>query len=276
MYPHPIDRYRIAAILLEYELKKKGLSVKEVADRTGIADTTIYNLKNTDYLEGQALKERNAIKRESLIHILGRGFKHRPEDIDVFLWLYFCKNEFRPIAERDRHNHIELENQYLPGCSDVVTLRKRVLELLKEAINNGITISKDSPPIKVILDLAEDEQLEAGRALREFETLPGQRLVVMKYSSFLTYTPELLNLYIDNLIYPQIKSEEGKAEARRIRVERWETFLDHLEPYGERCIYPKFGVETYLSGITPHRLSLEERRAHIRNMIALLAKYDRY
>jgi hypothetical protein len=276
MYPHPVDRYRIAAILLDHEIKKKGLSAQEVAKGAKIADTIIYNLKKTKYLEGRALARQDVTKRYSLLNILGWGFKYRPEDIDLFLWLY-RENDFHPLNEDEKHRYVTPKNKRFPGCSDVETLRKRVLVLLKEALNKGIAISKDSPPIKVILDLAEEEQLEAGRALLEFETLPGQRLVVMKYPSFLTYTPELLNLYIDKLIYPQIKSEEGKTEARRIRVERWGTFLDHLELYGERCIYPKLGVETYLSEIIPHyRLSLEERRAHIRNMIALLVKYDHY
>jgi hypothetical protein len=276
MYPHSIDRYRIGQILLVYEIEKTGLSIQEIADRSLVAATVIYDLKKPEFIELKALARRNVVKRETLVHILGRGLSLRPKEIDAFLWLFRRDDHFNPITENERRVCVEAQYAHLPGCSNVATLRERVLVWLKEVLNKWRSEPTESPEIKMVLELTEDERLESGQRLLDFEKQHGLRLMIMRYPSHLSHSPEMFNLYIERLMSPQLKSEEGKNTSRRIKIQRWENFLQNLELYGERCIYPRIGLKRYLEEDFPHRLSLSERLAHIRNTKDLLANYNHY
>jgi hypothetical protein len=273
MYSHPIDRYRVGKILLEHEIEKTNMSVQEIADKSLVAATVIYNLKKPKYIERKALAKRNAVRRESLLRILGLGLSLQPKEIDAFLWLYRCDDRFEALTENERRACVDDQYAHLPGCTSVEELRKRVLVGLKEVLNKWRSKPTNNPEIKMVLELTEDEQLDTGRRLLEFEKLPGQRLMIMRYPSHLSHSPEMFDRYIDELINPQVESEEGKKKSRLTKIERREIFLQHLQLYGERCIYTRVGLERYLEKDFPHKLSVEKRRAHIKHTIDLLAKY---
>jgi hypothetical protein len=98
--------------------------------------------------------------------------------------------------------------------------------------------------------------------------------VVQKYPSFLGYPHTAY--HSETFIPSVVTSTTGRQTVRALHAQRCETFLHHLELYGERSIHHRASLEQYVRQNIPHCLSLQQRRQHLRYWIALLESYKHY
>ncbi len=126
----------------------------------------------------------------------------------------------------------------------------------------------------MITDWNEAGQLEFRNALLAMEDQPGQRMLVSKYPSFLTYPNSLRRKArrgSDTAL-----SQEAQEKVAEINDKRREVFIKNLRSYGERCIHSLRSLNRYLSEDFEHRLDLSQRKKQIENLIALLKEYDNF
>src|SRR5437868_6763939 len=104
MYPHAIDRLRVAHCLLMAWREGLHFSQKELAVRAKRNEGTVSKSMGLDYLEDVALgvidkttgKPKTLVSRDTALRVLIRGLKRSQKDIDALLWLYYGEH-FKPV-----------------------------------------------------------------------------------------------------------------------------------------------------------------------------------
>jgi len=284
MYPHPVDRYRIAAILLDDAIKRNG-GPREVARRTevfqergsksGVSETTVYDMRYVRRLTRRARRGEDGATREAIVKVLGKGLEVSPIEIDLFLWL--LTKDFEPTVKTELDYWETKQRAEVRTYVDEQPLRKRTLELLRKVCNQWMAATpkeKTVKMVKMMLVLTEDDRLESTRELLAFDKEDGQCMSVLKYPTHLTWHDALINS--NRFVYPEVTSVAGKREARRLRIDRWQAFRKHLGIFGGRAIFSRSGFETYLNGDGGSLLSFEQRRSHVKNILALLHECEHY
>jgi hypothetical protein len=280
MYPHPIDRYRVAAALLNDAIERNRLKIQEIADVSGVALSTAYDLRNPQRLEKRALANEDGGSREAIARIVGQGLKMWPSDIDVFLWLYGSnKTKFEPVEGRE----LDYWKVKWPGgetktYSDEEPLRERAKYLLKRACDRWISgQSKEKTPkmMEMSLTVTEKDRLEAEQKLVDFQRGSGHMMSVLRYPNYLTWPRALIDK--GKFAYP---IREGMGKFAGIRFYRWGTFRADVTSYGVREIISKRGFMEYMTNErmakVPQGQSRDERRQHIENIIQMLKEYEWY
>jgi hypothetical protein len=119
-----------------------------------------------------------------------------------------------------------------------------VLDLLKEVLDDlGTGDAPWQATVGIIFSRGNKrDPIKALQALLRMESLPGQRLVMVKYPSYLAHPPEAYQG--EALVPPNILSKDGRHAVCSINTRRRETFIHHLTLYGVRSIH---------SGVTQRR-----------------------
>lgn len=286
MYPHPIDRLRIVRLLLRHSRKslirqngRTGFTEKELSNKLNISQTTLSNLESESHLKRVALGEATPISRKSLIQILTWGLALPQNQVDAILWLY-QGNNFAALQDIEIDRYAQyLQPTHSRVYDDGKELRGEVLAWLKSVLNSLIEEAKTKQgnvevTVKMVFELDELSNLETDRELLKMETVPGQRLLVSKYPSYLTYPTHVYDSGEWRGVV--ILSEEGKREERTITDQRRQNFLSNLSLYGERSIHSIASLRRYLQKGFNHRFTFTQRREHIDYWVQLLERHDYY
>lgn len=277
MFPHAFDRYRIMGFLLRQarkSLKRGRITQEELGKRAGgLSQAIISNLENSVRLGSLALSGNKPTTRETLVEITTRGLNLPQKDVDAILWL-FDGEDFAPLDDTElRHWRASNANvhslQYREG-----ELRLHTLNLLDKWLAKKNVKSQRKVEARMITDWNEAGQLEFRQELLNMESQPGQRMLVSKYPSFLTYPHSLLGQPRKGS--DASLSEEGQDRAAEINDKRREVFLRNVSAYGERCIHSTSSLSRYLSEDLEHRLTLSQRKEQIENLILLLNKHPHF
>jgi transcriptional regulator with XRE-family HTH domain len=278
MYPHPVDRYRLIQRLatsarVTYRpgrrgMEQSGISQEALARRANVSQATVSNIEN---LEKTIHSSSRRVRREDLLKVLTWGLEMPAEDLDALLWLF----DGEPLREDEIRRYVR---GYQPQAARTraveAHLRQRVLDLLRAAINR--TFEPESSQTATVRVFSGDERgrVAVDRALHALEHLPGQRLL----ATALPTGVALLELCqasdrrgSDDLLPPDLP-----LESRQRAQERVDNFLTNMDLYGERSIHSMPSLEHYLAAGAPHRLSLEDRRGHIRRWCDLLRSHEHY
>ncbi|HYX72120.1 MAG TPA: hypothetical protein VE732_05065, partial [Nitrososphaera sp.] len=117
-------------------------------------------------------------------------------------------------------------------------------------------------------------QLEFRQELLNMESNPGQRMLVSKYPSFLTYPRSLRGRARRGRDISL--SEEGQEKVAEINDKRREVFIKNLSFYGERGIHSTLSLNKYLAEDFGHLLDLRQRKEQIENLIGLLKEHNNF
>lgn len=287
MYPHEIDRLRAARCLLLAWRKELDFSQKEIATEANLTPGTISGFMGLDGPKKKAElreKKEKLAGRETALRVLIRGLERYQKDVDALLWLYYGER-FKPVdvnerymdfnyeKEKPRKRHVKIgqANQYTDK-----ELRQHVMKLLIDAVKILIDEPIKQAEVQMIFDFHEDVGVAGDKTLLNLENEPGQRLVVSKYPSYLTYP---LGLYEDSQWRSSFvkQSEEGKQKHQELTGKRRENFLEQLKKYGERSIHSKESIVRYLQyGMKNSILSAEQRIRHIEHWIELIRTNNYY
>ena len=280
MYPNPVDRYRVAAVLLNDAIERNCLKVQEIAEVSGVALSTAYDLRNPQRLEKRALANEDGGSREAIARIVGKGLKMWPSDIDVFLWLYASnKTRFEPIEGRELdYWKVKYPAGETKTYSDEKPLRERTKYLLKRACDRWISVKSKEKTTKMMemsLTVTEKDQLEAEQKLVDFQRGSGNMMSVLRYPNYLTWPRDMI--YKGRFV---TALREDMSEFARLRFSRWGTFMSDVASYGVREIISKRGFMEYVTNermaSVPQGQSRDERRQHIENVIQMLKEYEWY
>jgi transcriptional regulator with XRE-family HTH domain len=285
MYPHPIDRLRIVRLLLRHSRKRlirpngrAGFTEKELAKKLNISQTTLSNLESESHLKQVALGEATPISRKSLVQILTWGLALPQQHVDAILWLYQGE-KFKALQDIEVDRYAPYLKPTQSRLYDGNELRCCVLAWLKSVLNALIEGAKTKQgnvevTVKMVFELDELSDLETDRELFKMETVPGQRLLVSKYPSYLTYPPHVYDS--GEWRGFAILSEDGRREEHTITDRRRQNFLNNLSLYGERSIHSIGSLRRYLQKGFKHRFTFTQRKEHIEYWIQLLDQHDYY
>jgi transcriptional regulator with XRE-family HTH domain len=278
MYPHPVDRFRliqrlVASARAAYRpsrpsIDQCGISQEALARRAMVSQATVSNIEN---LEKTIDAPNRRVRREDLLRVLTWGLEMAPEDIDALLWLF----DGDPLRDDEIRRYVR---GYQPRASrqryTVDQLRQRVLDLVRSAIDRALGPERSWNATVRVFTGDDRGRVAANQALRELDQLPGHRLLATALPPSIRLL-QFLNLhgYED----PKPILDTGIMESSTYSIsDRLNTFLYGVQRYGERGIHSRRSLEEYLSPNTPHRLSLEQRRAHIRSWCDVLRKHRHY
>jgi transcriptional regulator with XRE-family HTH domain len=278
MYPHPVDRFRFIQRLatsarLAYRpgrpgMEQCGISQEALARRATVSQATVSNIEN---LEKTIHSSSRRVRREDFLKVLTWGLEMVTEDIDALLWLF----DGEPLREDEIRRYVR---GYQPQAArrrvDEAMLRQRVLDRLRAAIDRAFEPESCQTAAVRVFSGDERGRIAVDRALYELEHLPGQRLLAtaLPTSVALVQTCQRADRdALDELLPPDLP-----PESRHRMQDRVDIHLYNLENYGERSIHSKPSLERYLSADSPHRLSLEHRRAYIRRWCELVRSYKHY
>jgi transcriptional regulator with XRE-family HTH domain len=270
MFPAAIDRDRLLEKVLRMARRHRHrLGQAVLARRAGVSQATISNLETIATARQDG---RRWVRRDIFLRVLLRGLALDQECIDTLLWLY----DGTPLTADEIARCVHL---YLPQAHrkhyTAAEFRQQVLALLIET-HQALTAPEARPPASVDVVFVTDEvsRIRALQTILHMESLPGQRLVVQKYPSFLGYPHA--TYHSETFMPPAITSTAGRQAIRALHAQRCETFLHHLELYGERSIHHRTSLERYAHQHILHYLSLRQRRQHLRHWITLLESYKHY
>lgn len=270
MFPAAIDRDRILEKVLYMERKHRHrLGQVELAQRAGVSQATISNLETSATACQDA---RRAVRRDAILRVLTQGLALEQERIDAILWLH----DGAPLTADDIARYV---HDYLPQASPrhytQADLRQQALALLREVFHAYASHdSRHRATVDIVFVRDEPSRIRALQAILQMESLPGQRLMVKRYPSYLVHPPAAYHSAA--FIPPVIASPDGRQAVCTLNAQRHETFLCHLERYGERSIHHRASLERYVRQDMPHYLPLEQRRQHIQRWITLLEAYEHY
>lgn len=278
MFPHDFDRYRLMGFLLRQarkSLRRGRYTQEQLGEKAGgISQAIISNLESFARLESFAQTGNKPTTRETLIEIATLGLNLSPRDIDALLWL-FDGEEFTPLDEGEIRYCKTYDKDARPlRYDDHLPLRRHVLDLLDKWLARKNVRFPRKVEARMITDWNEVGQLEFRHELLNMESKPGQRMLVSKYPSFLTYPNSLRGKARRGS--DASLSEEGQEKAAEINDMRREVFIKNLSAYGERCIHSIRSLKIYLSDDFEHRLDLSQRKEQIENLILLLKKHENF
>ena len=271
LFPHKIDRYRLIAKLVWLERAtyfdskhdQVGIGQKALAARADMSQGTVSNIQN---LEKSIDSPKRRVSRREMLQVLSWGLGLPQQKVDAILWLFDGKT----LTEDEIRRFLR---GYLPKASPESygpkALRWIVLEWLRESFRYGTELiergAHRAKPVKSIVTGDLKANLVAVRELRQMESQPGQRMLLMRYPSFLAFPSQA---------YPN--DEVTRATVSQFRLLNEER-VQNLAAYGERSIHHRGSIENYI-GIGPHHLSKETRKEQIRRWIEFLEdpKYPYY
>lgn len=273
MFPHRFDRYRALGYIVR-QLRKKTLAITQtqLADKSGVTQGTISHLENFTLLSNAADLNHKPVARDVFINTALHGLELSQPDVEALLWL-MGGEEFEPLsgvkeAGPSATSHLrEAES----GQSSPASVHDRALNLLKRAVELGMSGKKIT--IRMLTGWDEKHQVTFRHELLRMEKKPGQRLLVSKFPSQLTLPQNIIERQGD---YNKILSPNARERIVKLTEQRKKRFREVLREYGERCIHSTESIKRYLSKDLKHNLSLNDRRAHVRNLIELLKEYEHF
>lgn len=277
MFPHEFDRYRIMGFLLRQARKslRRGRVTQELlGKKSGVSQAIISNLESFPRLEGFAETGSKPTTRETLIEIATLGLSLSPKDVDALLWL-FDGEDFKPLDEGEIRYCRSYDKEAGPlRYEDKSELRRHVLNSLDKWLARKDIRSPRKVETRMITDWNETGQLEFRQELLDMESKPGQRMLVSKYPSFLTYPHSLRGRSRRGRDISL--SEEGQEKVAEINDARREVFIKNINSYGERCIHSTLSLNKYLAEDFEHLLDLKQRKEQIENLIVLLKEHNNF
>ena len=288
MYPHAIDRLRVAHFILRAWREELGINQQELADNSHRDNGIVSQFMGINYLEDVALgvidnktqKPKKLETRDTALRVLIRGLKRSQKDIDALLWLYYGE-PFKPVdideigftlRGVDKPPKIRQANQY----KDDVDLRKHVTDLLLDALRTLIPDPIKKSQVQMIFDFPESVHAASQKALFNFDNLPGQRILVTRYPSYMKFPLHIYD-YSKWRGSSMQMSDKEKQSHRLIIGKRRELILQHLKEYGERNIHPKRSLINYLQPdfkYSPY--SHKQRIEIVEHLIELMDTYEHF
>jgi hypothetical protein len=194
------------------------------------------------------------------LKILVSGLKLQQQRIDAILWLF----DGRPLAEEEIRGIRRDFPMSTPECYAEAELRGIILDWLEELLEFSRD-SQEAGPSEIIATGDVQANLAAVNALIELERQPGQRMIEMRYPSFVSLPP---CAYLVGDFF-----EESVVRFRALNDLR----LLQLRLYEERSIHPKACIEDYIESDLergPGMLSKGDRRAQIQRWIELMESLE--
>jgi len=265
MYPHVVDRYRIIQKLVRLEreghrnsgIRQQGLGQQALARASRVSQATVSNIEN---LETSVENPRRRVSRMELLRVLAWGLNLEQGRIDAVLWFY----DGCPLAEEEVDIIARKGLSAAPECYREEELRTITLDWIEELLQHPRHSEVAGSSDIIAIGNAHNNQL-AVKALLAVESRPGQRMLEMRYPSFLSLPP---------CAYPaSAEADECMAQFRALNDLR----LTQLQLYGERSIHHTFCIKNYIDS-GPEALGRNQRRAQIMRWIELLesGQYPHY
>lgn len=274
--PHRYDRYRLVALVLQHRRKLLHLSEKELADASGVAQSTISRLVNPGSL-GKKGSENHKVNRMHLLALTRVGLRMDHHQASVMLWLSEGE-DCRSWRDRD-FSDLQLES---PTIEERRTENARrddprmahlaVVDLLEKTC---IADHRSNPwyPVETYLLQGNSplHHVALFHKLRTLESGPGQRMLVSKYPSILVSTD--ISAASELLVET---AEPIRAELREMLFDRQKIFRQNLARYGERAIHSLPSLRRFTSAEFNHRIPLRERKKRVRGLIKFLEDYEKF
>lgn len=280
MYPHALDRYYMMGYIMR-QLRGKRSQEKLgalIESRHGLKKSSrtqsslqrsISNIENFDHLKERANQGQNPVMRNRFIRTATDGLSLSQRETDALLWLIEGK-AFQSLNKSELALHPSLANA-APRKYEPAELRKECLRLLQQAVRTNA--DERSTPVHMVTGWDEEHQVNFREKLLDLEGKPGQRLLVSKYPSFLTFPGNALK-YMEE--FKQDLSAEAQAKISELTLERQQNFNEKVRHYGERCIHSRESLRRYLDKSSKHALPWPQRRQHVQNLITLLRRFTHF
>jgi hypothetical protein len=268
MFPHKYDRYRVLGYIIRQVREKLfGLTQTELAKKAGVTQGTVSHLESHKRLFEAAEMGRRPIKRDLFIKIAIQGLQFSSREINALLWLTEGA-EYEPLRKSESPYNFSLG----AATTSEFELHALALELLQKAVE--FADPSKNMDLRMLTGWEEKHQITFRKDLLNMERNPGQRLLISKFPTFLTFPQNILSQ--SEWRRHEALSTEAQEQIFKLTVERGQVFRENLKYYGERCIHSVESLERYVRKDFKHHLDVEMRRAHLRNLIALLKKYEHF
>lgn len=257
IYPHVVDRYRIIQKLVRLEreghwnsdIRQRGLGQQALARAARVSQATVSNIEN---LEISVENSRRRVSRAELLKVLAWGLKLDQGRIDALLWFY----DGCPLAGEEVHTIARKGLRVVPEQYREVELRAIILDWIEELLQHPRYLEAEGSSQIIAIGNSQNNQY-AVKELLAVESRPGQRMLEMRYPSFMSLSPRA---------YPAGTGADGfVAQFRSLNDLR----LSQLQHYGERSIHHTYCIENYIDK-GPEALGRNHRRAQIERWIELL------
>lgn len=271
MFPHRFDRYRVLGyIVRQFRRKHLRLSQTKLAEIVGCSQPTISNLENPQPLSNAAVEGHWPVTRDVFTKIATQGLRFSRQDINALLWLIEGE-DFKPLGADDFID-APIVFDYTPEPQNPAVLHAHALGLLQRAVE--LAKPGDKMGVRMLTGWEEEHQVTFRRELWNMEKKPGQRLLISKYPSYLTYPEEVIEQI--NRSRNSTLSAAAQQQISRLNARRRRLFDGNLKEYGERCIHSTTTIERYLRPGLKHPLDDAGRKAHLLHLITLLEKYKHF
>ena len=275
--PSQIDRYRLIEKILKQARAcfppDPGIHQAKLGELCELKQHEVSNIENIT----KTLDAKNRrITRTDLIKLMTWGLQLDKEKVDGLLWLFdgqiLTPDEIRRYMPQYSYKYYTYDD-----------LRSNVFNQLVDVLNRSF--SPDGSVSATVRLFSADDQGRAAtiQAYRDLEVLPGQRLMTTVGPSTLTMPPEWLFdarcIDIINHLQPMLSHDmplTAKDRVTSVVKERHETFMSHLEQYGERGIHSKAFIKYYLDTNRQDVLSIHDRKRHIEHWIELMKNFPYY
>lgn len=282
MFPHRFDRYRMMGFIMHQIRQSQNLTQQSLGERIEALRSSrsaskkpsttlqrrISQIENFDHLKERADLGQNPVAREVFISTAGEGLGLSQVETDALLWL-IEPDDFRPLTETELNSHTCFGTTQ-PRKYTSTELRRNCLSVLEQVVRSNK--SSQNPSVQMVTGWEEEHQILFRDKLLLMEEQPGQRLLISKYPSFLTYPGDVF-VYMESF---EELSTDTQNKIRELSTGRQQNFREKLKEYGERCILSTESLTRYLKRDFHHQLPWQQRRKHVRHFIDLLKKFPLY
>lgn len=255
MYPHVVDRYRMIQKLVRLEreghwnseIRQRGLGQQALARASRVSQATVSNIEN---LEVSLENSRRRVSRMELLRVLAWGLKLEQGRIDALIWFY----DGCLLSEEEVHILAGGGLQAAPERYKEEELRTIILDWIQELLQHPRRLEADGSSQIIPIGNAHNNQFAINELLA-VESRPGQRMLEMRYPSFMSLSPGAYPAGADGFM----------AQFRALNDLR----LSQIQQYGERSIHHTFCIESYIDN-GPQALGRNQRRAQIQRWLEIL------
>jgi hypothetical protein len=276
MFPHRFDRYRMMGFIMHELRQSQDLTQQSLGERIeAIRSSTsaskkpsttlqrrISQIENFDQLKERADLGQSPVAREVFISTAGEGLGLSQVETDALLWLIEA-DDFQPLTETELNAHTCFGTTQ-PREYTSTESRFHCLSLLERAVRSNK--NPRNPSVQMVTGWEEEHQVLFRRQLLRIEKEPGQRLLISKYPSFLTYPGDLF----EHMESFEELSSDTQNRIRKLTTGRQQNFREKLKEYGERTILSMESLTRYLKRDFHHQLPWHQRRKHVGHFIDLL------
>lgn len=295
MFPAEIDRFRLIQLIAWWARKKSGYEQRALAKKADVHQSSISHLENFQEAAMQPKPSHNPddlkipdevskkrISRKTFIKIFSWGVKFARADIDAMLWLYGEEGLNADEIERYLQTYDLNAKPQSYTEKDYDMLRGRVLDVLfkvRDSLRESTSNDGDfhHANVKLLFERTdedhEEDHIRGWKELLRVEKVPGQRMMLMKHPSFLTFPKDTIK---SGQVDERPLSETARSTTHELAFQRVDTLLQHLKRYGERAIHRKASIERYLTNECASYRPFEERREQVKNWIKLLEEHQHY